>query len=142
MSSEGGAGKGGGAGRGPGRPSNAQRAAGLQTKIETSLKGLADLLERRETLEDADTFAAIIRRDAKLQAEWLAGIADNYATAEKLVLALFGAGSLLGFAGAFGPLVSRVVDRARFSSLLQWGFAEAEQPPEDDELGAGAPPGA
>lgn len=115
-------------GRGPGRPSNREKAAGLTTKIEASLKGLADLLERRDTLEEADTFAKIIRRDAKLQAEWLAGIADNYGAAEKIVLALFGAGSLMGFAGAFGPLVSRVVDRVRFSSLLQWGFHEGELP--------------
>lgn len=126
-----------GSGRGPGRPSNAERAKSLEGVIEGGIKGLADLLERREELADADSFAAILKRDAGRQAEWLAALAENHAGAEKLVRRLFGGGSVMGAAGAFGPLLGRLVDQVRSSDLLRLGFGDDagdELPPEPDPL--------
>lgn len=116
-------------GRGPGRPTNQERAESLAQAIESGLHGLADLLERRDELDDADTFAKIIDRDAHSMAVWLAAFADQYTWGEKAIRWLFGAGSLVGFAGAFGPLVSRLIDRIRLSDLLDFsGGGEDDLP--------------
>lgn len=118
-----------GSGRGPGRPSNADRRESLAGTIENGLAGLATLLERRDELAEADTFAAVLRRDKAEMAEWLAAVAEQYATAERVVKWLFGAGSLIGFAGAFGPLVAHTIDRIRLSGLLDFGGTEPDLPP-------------
>ena len=123
--------------RGPGRPSNQEKARGLVATIETGLRGFAELLERRDELDNAESFAAIIKRDARRQAEWLAALADNHAGAERIILWLFGGGSLIGAAGAFGPLLSRVIDKVRLSGVLDWTLGEA-----DPELVEEPPPAA
>lgn len=119
--------------RGPGRPSNREKAAGLAATIEQGLKGFAELLERRDELDEDASFAQIIKRDARRQAEWLATLADNHAGAERIILWLFGGGSLIGAAGAFGPLLSRAIDKVRLSGVLDWTLGQAEAEP-DEEL--------
>lgn len=129
--------------RRPGRPSNRDRAEDLVSRLEQGLRGVADMLERRDQLADADSFAAILKRDAHAQAEWLAAVADNHQAAEKLILGLVGGGSLLGFAGAWGPLVSRLIDRIRLSGLLDFQLGETDELAElRDEHGAIPLPGA
>lgn len=115
--------------KGPGRPSNAERRESLAATIEHGLAGVAELLERHDELDPADSFAAIIRRDKEKMAGWLAALAEQNASAERAIRWLFGAGSVLGFAGAFGPLLSRLVDRVRLSGLLDFGAGEEEIPP-------------
>lgn len=121
--------------RGPGRPSNRERSDTLAATIETGLKGFAELLERRDELDAEATFAEIIKRDARRQAEWLAALADNHAGAEKAILWLFGGGSLIGAAGAFGPLISRAIDKVRLSGILDLTLGE---PAGADDAGSDA----
>lgn len=116
--------------RGPGRPSKREKAEGLAGTIEQGLRGVAELLERRDELDEADSFAEILRRDARRQAEWLAALADNHAGAERILQMIFGAGSIIGAAGAFGPLVSRLIDKIRISGLLDWTLGSSEDEPE------------
>jgi len=115
--------------RGPGRPSKREKAEGLAGTIEQGLRGVAELLERRDELDEADSFAEILSRDARRQAEWLAALADNHAGAERVLQMIFGAGSIIGAAGAFGPLVSRLIDKIRISGLLDWTLGEPEAEP-------------
>jgi predicted TPR repeat methyltransferase len=109
-----------GGGRGPGRPTNKERADTLAGTIRTGLTGFADLLERRDELTDEDTLAGVIRRDADRMAEWLAALAETYTGADRAIRWLFGAGSVLGFAGAFGPLLSLAFDKLRLSGLFDF----------------------
>lgn len=117
------------AARAPGRPTNRERTDELARTIEQGLHGLAELLDRRETLEDADSFAAVIERDAGRMAEWLAALANNYAGAERAIRWFFGAGSVIGFAGAFGPLVSLAYDKLRLSGLFDFSGEPEPAPP-------------
>lgn len=113
--------------RGRGRPSNAERSEDLRGRIQQGLVGFAELLERRDRADDAESFAELIKRDADAMAEQLAALAAAYVGAEKVIRWLFGAGSVLGFAGAFGPLVSRLVAAIRDSGLLD--FTAGDEPP-------------
>lgn len=115
--------------RGPGRPSNRERAENLEQQIEAGLKGLAELLNRRDELDETASFADVIDRDAHSMAVWLAAFADQYTWGEKAIKWLFGAGSLVGFAGAFGPLLSRLIDRVRLSDLFAFAEDEEQAPP-------------
>lgn len=122
-------------GRGPGRPSNTERAESLASTIEGGLKGLADILERHDEPDDIDSLSGLIKRDARRQAEWLAALANRHSGVETAVKRLFGAGSILGAAGAFGPLASALYDRVRTAELF--GFLHAQ----DDDDGDQPPPG-